>query len=135
MWSQRVQYAIRALVALAAQGNTRIPSREIAERYGIPQKYLETILGDLRQTDFVRSTKGKSGGYQLAREPSTIRLSEVMTALEPEWVPRGEHAQPWPEDPILMEMQACLFRELERATIAEALMKWQQQQQTPNYVI
>lgn len=142
MWSQRVQYAIRVLIALAAQRTERVPARVISSELGMPLKYLETILGDLRQSGFVRSTKGKSGGYQLAHEPSTIRLLDVVRALEPGWLgtaaSRSDTASPagtFPEEPVLYAVQENVRRELSRVTVADALMRWYERRRTLSYSI
>lgn len=139
MWTQRVQYAIRTLIVLAMNGQARVPSRVIAERHGIPRKYLEAILSDLRQEGFVRSTKGKAGGYSLSREPSTIRLSEVIGAFEPDWFAGGRTSgiteNPVPEAPVLNELRDRLITELTNVTVADALMQWQRHRQTLNYSI
>lgn len=146
MWSQRVQYAIRILIILAAQGNTRVSSREISERYEIPRKYLETILAELRQDGFVQSSRGKAGGYRLAREPSTIRFSEIITALEPDWFSAsdsgegirdgiGANGETRPEEPALRELHDSFLRRLREVTVLDALMRWQERRRALMYSI
>ncbi len=56
--------------------------RDIAERTGLPQPYLEQILLALKGAGLVRSKRGVGGGYVLARPPDEIRLSEVMSAVD-----------------------------------------------------
>lgn len=56
--------------------------RKIAEDHGIPARFLVQILLQLKGAGFVLSTRGASGGYQLAKEPSEISLGEVMTVIE-----------------------------------------------------
>ena len=56
--------------------------RDIAERTGLPQPYLEQILLALKGAGLVRSKRGVGGGYVLARDPEEIRLSEVVSAVE-----------------------------------------------------
>ena len=56
--------------------------RDIAERTGLPQPYLEQILLALKGAGLVRSKRGVGGGYVLARDPEDIRLSEVVSAVE-----------------------------------------------------
>ncbi len=146
MWTQRVQYAIRTLIVLAMHGNSRVSSRQIAEQYGIPRKYLETILVDLRQNGFVQSAKGKAGGYSLTRDPSRIRLSDVIGAFEPEWFVTGERSPSGgparaemerrePEEPVLSVLRERFLAALTNVTVADALMQWQQHRQTLNYSI
>ncbi len=82
--STRGDYASRALVSLALHdGETRPNSvRDIAERTGLPQPYLEQILLALKGAGLVRSKRGVGGGYVLARSPSLIRLSEIVGAVD-----------------------------------------------------
>jgi Rrf2 family transcriptional regulator, cysteine metabolism repressor len=55
---------------------------EIASEEDLPRAYLEQLVMSLRDAGLVRSTRGAHGGYELAREPQTIRMSEVLRALE-----------------------------------------------------
>ncbi|MDQ3542780.1 MAG: Rrf2 family transcriptional regulator [Actinomycetota bacterium] len=82
--STRGDYACRALLSLALHGDDSGPTsvRDIAERTGLPQPYLEQILLALKGAGLVRSKRGVGGGYVLARDPEDIRLSEVVSAVE-----------------------------------------------------
>ena len=63
-----------------ATGPTSV--RDIAERTGIPQPYLEQILLALKGAGLVRSKRGVGGGYVLARRPVDIRISEILSAVD-----------------------------------------------------
>lgn len=93
--STRGDYASRALLSLALNGDGQTPTsvRDIAERTGLPQPYLEQILLALKGAGIVRSKRGVGGGYVLAREPSTILLSEIVSAVDGPIV-AGDFAQP-----------------------------------------
>ena len=82
--SSKGDYACRALLSLAlhhpAPGPTSV--RDIAERTGVPQPYLEQILLALKGAGLVRSKRGVGGGYVLARPPAEIRLSEILSAVD-----------------------------------------------------
>lgn len=81
--STRGDYASRALLSLALhQGNGPTSVRDIAERTGLPQPYLEQILLALKGAGLVRSKRGVGGGYLLAREVDDIRLSEIVSAVD-----------------------------------------------------
>ncbi|MGH1503970.1 MAG: RrF2 family transcriptional regulator [Acidimicrobiales bacterium] len=82
--STRGDYASRALVSLALHGGTEGPTpvRDIAERTGLPQPYLEQILLALKGAGLVRSKRGVGGGYVLARDPGEITLADVVRAVE-----------------------------------------------------
>jgi len=83
--STRGDYASRALLSLALHtdddaGPTSV--RDIAERTGLPQPYLEQILQALKGAGLVRSKRGAGGGYTLARAAEHIRLSEIVSAVD-----------------------------------------------------
>jgi Rrf2 family iron-sulfur cluster assembly transcriptional regulator len=82
--STRGDYASRALLSLALHaGHTQPTSvRDIADRTGLPQPYLEQILLALKGAGLVRSKRGVGGGYVLARAPEDITLSEIVSAVE-----------------------------------------------------
>lgn len=82
--STRGDYAARALLSLALHGEQQGPTavRDIAERTGLPQPYLEQILLALKGAGLVRSKRGVGGGYVLARPPSDIALSDIVSAVE-----------------------------------------------------
>ena len=56
--------------------------RDIAERTGLPQPYLEQILLALKGAGLVRSKRGVGGGYVLARSPADITLGEIVSAVD-----------------------------------------------------
>ena len=81
--STRGDYAARALLSLALHGEAAPTSvRDIAERTGLPQPYLEQILLALKGAGLVRSKRGVGGGYVLARPPADITLGEVVSAVD-----------------------------------------------------
>ena len=77
------EYGIRALIELAARyGDGPVPARAIATAQGIPLRFLEHQLAALHKAGIVESQRGANGGAALARDPSEIRISEVIDALE-----------------------------------------------------
>ena|GEM_PF-135183 len=82
--STRGDYACRALLSLALHGATETPTsvRDVADRTGLPQPYLEQILLALKGAGLVRSKRGVGGGYVLARDPATITLAQVVSAVD-----------------------------------------------------
>ena len=82
--STRGDYAARALLSLALHTAESGPTsvRDIAERTGLPQPYLEQILLALKGAGLVRSKRGVGGGYVLARPADQIRLSEIVSAVD-----------------------------------------------------
>jgi Rrf2 family transcriptional regulator, iron-sulfur cluster assembly transcription factor len=81
--STKGRYAVMALIDIAQQSPGRsIPLVEIADRQDISQEYLEQLFGKLRKCGLVTSSRGPSGGYQLARPLSEIHLSEIIVAVD-----------------------------------------------------
>ena len=81
--STRGDYASRALLSLALRAhNASTPVKELAERTGLPQPYLEQILLALKSEGLVVSKRGVGGGYLLARDPSEITLAQIVTAVD-----------------------------------------------------
>jgi Rrf2 family protein len=82
--STRGDYACRALLSLALHADTDGPTsvRDIAERTGLPQPYLEQILLAVKGAGLVRSKRGVGGGYVLARPPEEITLAQILAAVD-----------------------------------------------------
>lgn len=88
MVSQKCQYAIRAIFELARrQGEGPVKIGDIAEAQAIPSRFLEVILGQLRQAGFVQSRRGAAGGYLLARQPGKMMVGEIVQFVEGPLVP------------------------------------------------
>ncbi len=82
--STRGDYAARALVSLSLHADDSGPTsvRDIAERTGLPQPYLEQILLALKGAGLVRSKRGVGGGYVLARPAEEITLADIVSAVD-----------------------------------------------------
>jgi Rrf2 family protein len=80
--SARADYAIRALLELAAAGDAPVRADAIAKAQGIPSKFLENLLVDLRRAKLVVSQRGQAGGYRLARPGSEVTLADAIRAVE-----------------------------------------------------
>ena len=92
--SQKGLYALQALMMLARhhqQGAIKI--RDIAYEEGLPEKFLELILLELKNARLVESVRGAKGGYQLRRNPSEIALSEVIRLIDGPLAPFGDADQ------------------------------------------
>ena len=77
------EYALRALVALAAGGvGATMQTRELALEANVPRSYLSKILATLRRAGILGGSRGVRGGYSLARKPEKIALSEVVELFE-----------------------------------------------------
>lgn len=81
--TSRSEYALLALVYLAREKvDAFVPVETIAGAQGIPPKFLEQIMLALKRGRYVRSSKGKHGGYRLAKPPEKITLAEVIRLLD-----------------------------------------------------
>jgi Rrf2 family protein len=80
--SAKVDYAIRALVTIAAAGGGPVKAEALAASQDIPVNFLENILGDLRRAGVVATLRGAEGGYRLARPASEITLADVIRPLD-----------------------------------------------------
>jgi Rrf2 family iron-sulfur cluster assembly transcriptional regulator len=72
------------LLSLALRDDLSVPTsvRDLAERTGLPQPYLEQILLSLKGVGLVRSKRGVGGGYVLARSAEAITLAEIVAAVD-----------------------------------------------------
>ena len=84
MLTQRSRYALRAMIVLGKEvgGRPPVPMSKIAAEAQIPRKFLEIILGELRQAGFVTATRGKMGGFHLARPAHLISFGEIIRTIE-----------------------------------------------------
>jgi Rrf2 family protein len=81
--SNKGRYAVRALFDIAFYNDGRPTQvKDIAQRQGIPPRFLEQIFQDLKRTGIVGSKRGPHGGYGLSRNADEIRLGDVVRALE-----------------------------------------------------
>ncbi len=115
-WTRRVKvstrgdYACRALLSLAlhAAHDGPISVRDVAERTGLPQPYLEQILLALKGAGLVRSKRGVGGGYVLARSPAEVTLADILGAVEGPLV-AGEFGEPHQDGACDHEGQCVLL--------------------------
>ena len=80
--SAKVDYALRAMIELAAVAPEQIKGERLAAVQEIPHKFLENILADLRNGGLVASQRGADGGYRLARPPAEITVADVIRVVE-----------------------------------------------------
>ena len=82
-FSTKGEYGVRLMVQLGRHFGTGPASlAEIAAEEDLPRAYLEQLVMSLRDAGLVVSTRGAHGGYELSREPQTIRMGEILRALE-----------------------------------------------------
>jgi Rrf2 family protein len=125
--SAKADYALRATIELAVAADGPVKGERIAQAQEIPLRFLENILGELRQAGIVRSQRGVEGGYWLARPADEISLAEVVRAVEgPIANVRGigpqevEYTGPAaPLQQVWIAVRASLRSVLEEVTVAD----------------
>jgi len=127
--SAKTDYALRAAVELAAMqdGDQPIKGEQIATAQGIPVRFLENILGDLRNAGIIESKRGVEGGYLLARPAEQIALADVIRAVDgplanvagtrPHALSYEGAAEPLRE--VWVAVRAALRSVLEQTTVAD----------------
>ena len=125
--SAKVDYALRALLELAAAPPGPVTAERLSTAQAIPPKFLENILLELRRAEIVASQRGVEGGYRLARPAGEISVADVIRALEgPIASVRGVR----PEEieytgparglqPLWVELRASMREVLEGTTLAD----------------
>ena len=120
LFSAKAEYACLAMLELAVRHDDPKPIRlaDIADKHGISQKFLVQILIQLKGAGLVASTRGASGGYQLARPPRDISLADILTVVDGSEAaggtkrerPGGAKADGTPESAALHEVWGKIYR-------------------------
>lgn len=105
--SAKAEYACLAVIELADrhEADRPIPIREIADAHEIPETFLTQILIRLKGAGLVTSTRGSSGGYRLARDPTSISLGDVLRVID---------GEPFQERPARRSTPSALLQLWER---------------------
>ena len=126
-FSAKTEYGLVSLLEIGSihsQGGV-LQVAEIAQRQGIPDRYLEQMLTSLRRANILRSIRGPKGGYQLARPPAEIRVADILVALEGEGSSRTADGHDTPEYAVLISLEERLEQArraiLEESTLQELL--------------
>lgn len=129
--SHKVDYGVRAMVALARAaeegGDAPVAREALASRNGIPPKFLDDILRELRTAGLARSRRGSVGGWALARPAEAISIAEVVRAIDgPLASVRGirphQLGDDGVEEPLVklwVAVRAALRSVLEEVTVAD----------------
>jgi Rrf2 family protein len=134
--SAKTEYACIAMLELASQYGSGEPIRirEIAERHGVPPRFLVQILLQLKGAGLVASVRGAAGGYRLLSSPDQIslgRIMEVIDGLLDEEAPKSAASPDSPAVKVLMqawkEVSAMQFKMLDGITLADLLERAKEQ--------
>lgn len=80
--SAKSDYAVRALLGLAAHHPDLVKAETLMTEQSLPRKFVESILSDLRRAGIVRTERGAEGGYALALPPQKIMIGSVIRAVD-----------------------------------------------------
>lgn len=81
--SAKSDYALRALIEMAARADGRaVSAEELGRLQDIPHGFLQAILADLRRAGIVMSQRGQSGGWRMARTPDSVSVADVIRAVD-----------------------------------------------------
>jgi Rrf2 family protein len=136
--SVKCEYALRAVLdlSLATQG---LPIRiaDVASRQRVPQKFLETILAELKRSGFLESRRGAEGGYMLAKPAETITVGQVLRAIEGGRTGRAALEDPGPLGIFWMRVDSAVSEVIDKTTFAELAREWRERQAqfVPNWEI
>jgi len=83
IFSKKCEYGMQAVLYLAArEKGALVSAEEISKVLKIPREFVSKILQSLRESGIISSSKGKSGGFTLAKDPSRIKLIDVVSAID-----------------------------------------------------
>jgi Rrf2 family protein len=122
MISKKCEYALKAVLALSrANGNAPMTIHQIATAQGIPERFLEAILRDLKQAGLTESIRGKDGGYRLTRSPSDLTPGDVVRAVDGRWLQEENLNEKDVFTALWREADNALFTILDRTHFLELL--------------
>jgi len=136
--SVKCEYALRAVLDLTLMPGDH-PTRiaDIASRQKIPQKFLETILAELKKSGFLESRRGAEGGYLLARSAETITVGQVLRSVEGGRTGRATLESAGPLEDFWARVDTAVASVIDKTTFAELARQWRERQAryVPNWEI
>jgi Rrf2 family protein len=137
MLTSRTKYGLKAMLYLAAHyADAGVRGIDIAASEGIPKKFLDLIMLDLKEHGLITSRKGRQGGYRLAHPPEAITLAQIVRILEGPLAPAPCASRtayrPCPDcpdvrtcrlRPIMSEVRDAISGILDTETLADALAR------------
>ena len=147
--STKGRYGTKALFELALHyGAGPLALREIAERQGLSEHYLEQLVAPLRKAGLVQSVRGAQGGYVLARDPSTITVGDILRVLEGPVSPTEcalenfdtarccANPDVCPDRDVWIKVRKGIEQVVDNITLADLVEDWQKQnERAPMYYI
>lgn len=125
--TKKLMFAIEAVLDIAYHAaDLPVQSKEIADRQGIPRRYLEQVLQQLVHAEILRGVRGPRGGYRLAKERRRITIAEIATVVadmeggrDPLTDPAGSDLGHTVLRPIWQEIEDYAMERLSKTTIED----------------
>ncbi len=124
--TKKMRYALEAVVDIAYNARPEpVQSREITQRQGIPQRYLEQVMQQLVHASILKGVRGPRGGYTLARERRRISVGEIIRVIgdtddnDAEKIETVSALGQTVINPLWDEMQAEMMRRFDGITVEE----------------
>ncbi len=122
---KKMLYALEAVVDIAFNARPNpVQSKEITQRQGIPQRYLEQVMQQLVHAGILKGVRGPRGGYRLARERRRITAGDIIRVISDADAEEG--AQIFSSEigkkvvgPLWMEAQAAMLEQLDKVTLED----------------
>jgi Rrf2 family protein len=123
---KKMLYALEAVVDIAFHARPDpVQSKEITQRQGIPQRYLEQVMQQLVHAGILKGVRGPRGGYRLARERRRITAGDIVRVISAAEEADGE-AQIFTSEigqkvvgPLWLEAQNALLKQLDGVTLED----------------
>lgn len=137
--STKGRYALRLMLDLALCGGKEpVSLRDVAERQGLSDKYLEQIVTPLSRAGLVRSVRGAGGGYLLTRSPEEYTVGDILRPLEGDLAPVEcatdsdfcEHCGECVTVELWQEIHRAVSQVVDGTTLADLLERYSRKQRT-----
>lgn len=143
MWSQKVRYTFRALIALAGAPHHPVSVHRIATEYDMPEKYLESVMSELKNAGLIQSVKGPRGGYRAAFAPDELSVQQVLSVIDPQLLTEIQRAsdaaavtaEAHPENAFIAAATEPLYHRIATTTVGDMVRLWNHARRVPDYVI
>lgn len=88
-FTKTTEYALRTLGYMSLHTDELHSADVLSEKLSVPKKYLQRLLTDLSKAGFLKSARGRNGGFSFDRNPDQIFLSEIISSTEGvDWAPK-----------------------------------------------
>lgn len=118
----RTEYALRAMLALAAAEPNPLTAAALAEGHGMPSTFLKTILSELRGAELIVSSRGPERGYRLTRPAGQISVGEVLRVVDGSLTEVRPDQATGPLDDIWQAADAAILGIVDEVTLGDLVV-------------